>query len=236
MKIKEVSVKNVLLSIAVLSLLVCLAPTSRADWFDDFESYALGSGLHGQGGWEGWEGDPTWDAFVDDLYAHSPTQSMLSMPTTDIVQPFTGYTSGQWELGGWMYIPAGHTGQVYFIALNTYGVGVHNWSIQVRFEAGTVYNDGASAGTLPWMTDQWVEVMVEIDLDANTQTFWYGGSMLYTGTWTEEVSGGGAVAIGALDLFSNGGDMIYWDDTYLRPPGGTPVEPSSWGSIKSHFK
>jgi hypothetical protein len=35
-----------------------------AGWSDNFDSYELGSSMHGQGGWKGWDNDPTWTAYV----------------------------------------------------------------------------------------------------------------------------------------------------------------------------
>ena len=36
-------------------------------------------------------------------------------------------------------------------------------------------NDGPAGGALPIIYDQWVEIRVEIDLDNDTQAFYYGG-------------------------------------------------------------
>ena len=43
-----------------------------------------------------------------------------------------------------------------------------------------------------------------IDLDANTQDFFYNGTLLYSGTWTEEVSGGGASAFTSSPVAADG--------------------------------
>lgn len=219
----------------ILALLACLTPTARANWADDFESYALGSGLHGQGGWAGWEGNAGADAYVTDAYALSGTQSVEIISTSDIVQEFSGYTSGVWDFVAWQYIPGNHTGDTYFIMLNTYGVGVHNWSVQVQFSGGVVTSQNENT-TLPWITDQWVEIKVEIDLDTDQQSIYYGGTLLSQKSWSDGVSGGGALNIGAVDLFSDGADTVYYDDCSLMPAGATPVEATSWGQIKNSFR
>ena len=61
-----------------VGVLTCLPATVVADgsWFENFDSYALGSGLHGQGGWKGWDNDATWDAFVSDTFALSDPHSV----------------------------------------------------------------------------------------------------------------------------------------------------------------
>jgi hypothetical protein len=221
--------------LGILALLVCLSPNARADWSDDFEAYAVGSGLHGQGGWAGWEGDPTWDAYVTQAQAHSPTKSVEIISTSDMVQEFSGYTSGVWEFTAWQYIPGNHTGDTYFIMLNTYGVGIHNWSLQLQFSGGLVRSQNENM-SLGWITDQWVEIKVVIDLDIDWQWVYYGGGLLTQKSWTDGVSGGGAVNIGAVDLFSDGADTVYYDDCSLMPEGATPVEATSWGQIKNAFK
>ena len=81
-----------------------------------------------------------------------------------------------------------------------------------------VENTGISGGTLPLIKDAWVELRVEIDLTDDTCAFYYGGQLLYQGTWTGEVSGSGISNIGAVDLFGNGATSVYYDNLSLTPP------------------
>jgi hypothetical protein len=138
----------------------------------------------------------------------------------------------------WQYIPTGFTGQTYFILLNTYNDGgPYNWSCQVSFNStGNVVTSEPDLATLPMITGQWVEIRVVIDLDADTQTFYYGGQPLYTKSWTEGMSGGGAPVIAAVDLFANNAGAVYYDDLSLLPDGGTPVERVTWGQVKGSFR
>jgi hypothetical protein len=201
---------------AVLALpaLVC------ADWYDDFDSYVAGSGLHGQGGWLGWGGDPTWDAYVSDLFSLSSPNSVEITGNSDIVHEYSGYTTGQWTYTAWQYIPTCFEGLSYFILLNTYGA-VNNWSTQVGFDSTTGMVESEFEGnTLPLIYDQWVELRVEIDLDLDTQDIFYGGTLLSSKSWTDGVSGGGALNIGAVDLFANGASPIYYDSMSLVPAPG----------------
>ena len=212
--------KRLVLSFGAAAVLAALSATASANWYEDFDSYQVGSGLHGQGGWAGWEGDPQWDAYVTDLYARSAPNSLESTLNTDIVQEFEGYTSGQWTLTAWQYVPEDFAGESYIVLLNTYGVGVHNWSAQLRFDdEGFVESEFEGAQT-DLIYDQWVEVRFEIDLDADVQDIYYDGSLLSSKSWTDGVSGGGALNIGALDLFANGASPIYWDDLSLVPTPG----------------
>lgn len=207
------------------------------DWADNFDSYPTGQNMHGVGGWKGWDNSPLWTAFTTDVEALSAPNSVDIVADADLVHEYTGATSGQWTYTAWQYIPSSMTGLSYFIMLNTYNDGgAKNWSVQVNFDAasGTVTNDGASGGTLALVADQWVEIRVEIDLDANTQDFYYNNQLLYSGTWTEENSGGGALNIGAVDLFANGASSVYYDDMSLVGPPPLPCEVPSdmpWLSV-----
>lgn len=191
------------------------------DYLENFDSYVAGSEIIGQGGWEGWLGDPNAGALVDDAFSVSPDNSINIQTTTDIVRQFSGYTSGVYTVTAQQYIPADFAGQSFFILQNTY-VGTTNWSTQVTFDSATgqAANTGLTPGSVPYVTGEWVEIRVEIDLDADTQTFFYDDQQLYTGTWTEEVSGAGALNIASMNLFANGASPVYYDDITIEAPQG----------------
>ncbi len=192
------------------------------DWFDNFDGYATGSQLHGQGGWKGWGNIAAAGALTSNVQSHSAPNSAAILGASDLVHEYAGYTAGQWTYTAWQYVPTDFTGESYFILLNSYddpGTNL-NWSVQVSFNAATnlVTNTGFSGGTLPLVKGQWVELRFEINLTADTQAFYYNSSLLYSGTWTAEVSGGGALNIGAVDLFANNASVIYYDDFSLVAP------------------
>ncbi|MBK8984913.1 MAG: choice-of-anchor J domain-containing protein [Chloroflexi bacterium] len=194
-----------------------LAPL--ADWDDNFDSYATGSQLHGQGGWKGWFNDPTAGALISSAQAQSTPNSVAILTTSDLVHEYNE-TSGQWVYTAWQYIPTDFAGASYFIMLNSYDdAGSNlNWSAQLKFDSATnlVSNDGGvNPGTLPLIKGQWVELRLEINLDADTGAVYYNNQLLYQGTWSGQVSGGGAVRIGAVDLFASGASVIYYDDLSL---------------------
>lgn len=190
------------------------------DWFDNFDSYATPSQLHGQGGWKGWDNSPAAGALTSSALARSAPNSAAILGASDLVHEYSGYTTGQWIYTAWQYIPGVSTGQSYFILLNTYNdLGPYNWSDQVRFDSALnqVVSEGL-AGTLPMVRDQWVELRVEIDLAANSHSFYYNNQLLFSGSWTEGLSGGGALNIAAVDLFANGASAVYYDDMSLIGP------------------
>jgi hypothetical protein len=198
-----------------------------ANWSDDFDSYATGSQLHGQGGWKGWGNDPAFGALVSAAQSRSTPNSVAVVGTTDLLHEY-GETSGQWVFTAWQYVPTTFDGESYFIMLNTYDdAGANNnWSVQVRFDgaANQVVNDGGSSGgTLPLVRGRWVEIRVEIDLDTDTGAFYYDNQQLYSGTWSGQVSGGGAQAIAAVDLFADDSSVVYYDDMSLVDANQPPV-------------
>jgi len=219
--------------LAVCSALLLFVPAANADWSDNFDSYALNSGLDGQGGWAGWEANPAYDAYVTDIQAYSAPHSAGITPTSDIVQEFDGLITGEWQMNAWHYIPTGSTGMQYYIMLNRYApdsIAGANWSIQLEFDtdAGTVTDYYSSASTT-MLYDQWVEIQIDILLDQNMCDTYYNGTYLGSWTWHD---GTGANAIAAIDLFSDGGSTIYWDDLNLVQTAIT-LQHTTWGNIKT---
>ncbi len=216
--------------LVTISALLLIVPAVNADWSDNFDSYINGSSLHGQGGWLGWEGDSTFTAYVTDAQALSAPHSVEIIPTSDIVHTFNE-SAGEWVMTASCYIPSASTGDQYFIMLNTYWPDPNNWSVQILFDsdAGTVTETFSGTSTA-MITDQWVELRLEIDLGTSLYDVYYNGVYLITWVWND---GSGQDVISALDLFSDGGSTIYWDDCSLVSVGA--LEQSTWGSIKTIF-
>ena len=96
-------------------------------WSDNFDSYATGSPLHGQGGWEAWDNNPDTTPYVTDVQSRSSPNSVdiawFDGFSADIVQQFEGVNSGNWRLLAWQYVPSDMIGQSDFILMNTYSHG-----------------------------------------------------------------------------------------------------------------
>jgi len=188
--------------------------------FDDFESYAVGSNLHGQGGWAGWADNPSAGALVSSNFSFSPTRSVNITGDSDLVRTFSDATNGQWVFSVRQYIPSTSTGTNYVILLNTYrspyGATDLNWSVQIQNDmaAGQIISDLGGGATRPMVKDQWVEVRCEINLDANSVSEFYNGQLLSTHAWQ---NGTGLNQIQAHDLFANNAEPVYYDNVSLVP-------------------
>ncbi|NIP28422.1 MAG: hypothetical protein GWN61_26435, partial [candidate division Zixibacteria bacterium] len=167
------------------------------------------------GGWKGWDNNPAFGASTTDVQARSAPNSVDILGASDLVHEYTA-NSGQWVYTAWQYIPGNMSGVSYFIMQNIYNDGgPYNWSVQVSFNStsGLMTDDGSGAQQA-YITDQWVEIRIEIDLDADTQSFYYNGALFYSGVWNGYISGPGtgATVIGSVDLFANNATSVYYDD------------------------
>jgi len=202
---------------------------------EDFDGYATNSQLHGQGGWKGWDNSAAAGALASAAVAYSPPNSAEIFGPSDLVHEFSGYSSGVWTMTLRVFVPSDFSGQSYFILLNTYNDGgPYNWSTQIMFDSGTaaVTCDVCSfGGSVPLVTGTWVPVVVEIDFDSDLQTLYYDGQVLGQGSWTNGVSGGGALNLAALDLFANGATRIFYDSLNLYRVASTQEIPTlgGWG-------
>ena len=211
--------RNLRVVVMVLAI-VGVSSVASAVFTEDFDGYATGSQLHGQGGWKGWDNDPTWSAPTSDTHSVSPNNSAEIGGTADLVHEFN-VAGGVWQLSTMQYIPDGGTGQNYFILLNEYSDGgPYDWSVQLNFDltAGLVISDNGGGASLPITYDQWVELKFDIDLNANTVDEYYGGVLLSSHVWD---GFNASNTIGAIDLYSAGASPVYYDDLRLISP--TPI-------------
>jgi hypothetical protein len=217
--------------VAVDDLLATAGSPEATRWFEDVDFYETGGGLHGQYGWKGWDNNPAADGWVTEAQAYSNFKAADIVDSSDLVHEFANYTFGQWAFTAWAYVPSdfvsgcdpsGNCGS-YFILLNTYqDGGPYQWSVQLHADSVTqsFIRDQQVPAALPLVTDQWVQIKVLIDLDADVYRVFYDGEELgAAASWSAGVygGGGGALDIAALDLFANGSTSVYWDDISLVP-------------------
>ena len=203
-------------SLLVLAgVLLCAAGASAA-WFDGFEGYPNGQNLFGVGGWSGWDNNPGATAYVTQAQAYKGIQSVDINGPSDLVQQFSGYTSGVHFFVAWQYVPSNMTGNTYFIMLDQYTpvVGPDHWTVQVWMDAskGLVHDD-FTGKELPLITDKWVQILVNIDLNNDKKEIWYGGALLSTQSWTVDATG--KLNIGCVDLYANNASSAYYDNIGL---------------------
>lgn len=218
-----------LLMVLVLAFALPFAVFAGDYFYESFDDYAAGDVLvsdPGTNGWKGWGDSDAVAGIVTDTYAYNGANSIVigyNGVDTDAVHEFN-HTSGQWVMTAWQYVPSTLVGNTYFIMLNQYtdNCAPCNWSVEVQFDAlnGIVIDD-ASAVTTTLITDEWVEIRVEIDLDTDSHSFYYDNNMLYQGVWNGYLTGAGtgADAIAALDLYAGGSTEAYYDNISLVPAG-----------------
>ncbi|MCC6661788.1 MAG: hypothetical protein IT437_12980 [Phycisphaerales bacterium] len=186
---------------------------------EDFDSYANGSGVIGQGGFQGW-GPGALDGVVDNQLSVSAPNSMLApQAETDVVQDFGVITGGQYVFSVDTYIPSTQVGDGFVILLNQWvsgGAAPTNWSLQIHFNTALITSD-FGAQTTPSVLDQWVPLRAEIDLDADLLDVYYNNTQfVFDAIWSQNVSGGGLPQIQALDLYSQAAGFR-WDNVSLSP-------------------
>jgi hypothetical protein len=216
-------------------------PTDGPGWSDNFDSYANGSEIIGQGGWEGWFGDPLVpQGYVSNAHASSAPNSLrldlgdnTTTQSTDVVHQYD-ITGGQWVYTIKTFLPSGTTGadQPYFILLRNYQSamgGTNVWSVQLHLNpmTGLVTEDPWVHGNIgtftdvPVVLDQWVDVRVEINLDVQdglVNIFYNDQPVAMDASWLD-LPGTEAppYTIKAVDLYNAGVSEFFYDDASLQP-------------------
>ena len=173
----------------------------------------------GQGGWTGWDNNPAVGALVSNALSRSNPNSVAITGATDLVHTYAGYTSGVRVYTAWQYIPNTFAGTTYFILMNQYiAGGARPGRCRSAFSQPRERSYRTStAAALPLIRGRWAQIRVEINLDTDTQTFYYDNIPLYTKSWRCGVSGCGPLPpnIAAVDLYANGASPVYYDDMSL---------------------
>lgn len=197
-------------------------PTNTPLWEENFDSYANGSSMHGQGGWKAWDNDPQLTAYVTDKQSRSSPHSVDIQFPADLVHEFTGIISGSWTFIDWVYIPSDFNGLSYFILLGDYedGAGQDNkWAVQLRMDSalGIIESD-LDALNLPLIYNQWVEIRVEIDFETDWFECYWDNEILVEKKWSAGPNNAGdtPLKLEAVDLFCGQGTSVYHDDLSLE--------------------
>jgi hypothetical protein len=216
-------------ALAAVSLVAAAPATLEAQFFTDgFDTYLAGSTIGGQGGWETWDNNPGANTTVVNTQAFSAPNSLFVAGPADIVN------SGIWYARTFTFVPSTQTGEAWFILLNQYAPAApdNNWSVQVvqcvtacttqGALAGMVVNLGGSdvpgTGVAPLITNQWVEIRVQIDFGTNMYSVFYNNVLLDTKQWQLT----GTAQLQAIDLFSNASTQSFMDAVWVDTT--VPVE------------
>jgi hypothetical protein len=224
--------------------LVCaMGSVAHAQWLDDFDSYAPGP-LAAQSAWEEWTGSSGVDANVTVFQSFTTPNSVVIITNNDVVYDFALLPSGRPSSGVWTtsiktYLPSGTTGIGWYILMNDYPTNLH-WSVQTTFD--TTQNrviDGAARTRIKY--DQWVSLVISIDLDNDRYDSWYGNKPLAINRqWTDV---GGQTVISAVDLYGDAGGLtgLYYDNARIEKTAGGPLvlnaspNPTSSGATLDFF-
>ncbi|MEZ5966048.1 MAG: hypothetical protein R3F56_19590 [Planctomycetota bacterium] len=196
---------------------------------DAFETYTAATVLDNVGGWFGWDNTPAAAGTADNSVARSAPNSLRVSGTTDAVHPQIGIAGGgRWIVSAWQYLATGSlaAGDAYFILNNVYNHGgPYSWTTELKCSGTTIVDDLRAHTPQPLVFDQWVEVRVEIDLDANTVKNFYNGALISQGTYAAS----GPRAVANIDLFSTGG-LCNWDDITFTPVAAPPCYETNLGT------
>ena len=225
------AMRNLRVVVVVLAIVGVSSLASASDFMEDFDSYATGSSLHGQGGWKGWDNDSMLTAPTSSLHANSFPNSAEIGGSADLVHEFD-ISGGMWELSAMQYIPYGSTGNSYFLLLNQYNDGgPYDWSVQLNFDmyAGQIVSDFGWGASLPIQWDEWVQLKFVIDLAGNNVDEYYDGTLLSTHQWDDT----GYDTFQCIDLYGNYASPVYYDDIRVIQPNHVIPAPGAMllGSI-----
>jgi hypothetical protein len=211
--------------------LLCVSPPAWADYIENFDSYANGSSIIGQGGWLAWHnvGGP---AYVSNAQSYSASNSLSIVEGTDITQgSLSGYTSGQWTVQAYTYVPMGSGMGTSFSVKQYYPDNTHDEDgVVITLDtdadnvsvAGVWGSDPTGGSAQDLVRDTWVPIRFEIDLDAHTCSAYYGDGFLGTTTDFGLRSVGDDVA--AFEIWANGdAGGAYYDNITLTPEPASMV-------------
>src|SRR5688572_9614586 len=94
------------LRFTAIASIAAAATVGFGQYFEDFDSYASGSQIVGQGGWEAWRNLPNTGALLSNTYSSTGPNSLAAAQNTDVLHRHFGYTSGKWTYKTEVYVPS----------------------------------------------------------------------------------------------------------------------------------
>ncbi len=234
--------RNVIAGVCGLAL---AAQGASGQFFDDFDSYSVGD-VCDQSTWQPWVPGTDVCGVVNDEVFFSGNRALFIEGAVggsggmgdDTVHTFTGVESGQWVFSAMTYVPDDALGTASFILLNTFPATVNpDWSVVI--ELNSTFKELAVWPSMltgvPIQTDEWVELRVEFDLDADTAAYFYDDVEFWSTTWTGAIQAGGQPRLQAVDLYGGepggGHTGMYYDDIRLVEAGGCYADCDESGGL-----
>jgi hypothetical protein len=214
---------NIRVIVLFLAIVGVSSVASAGLFADNFDSYAAGSQMAGQGGWKGWDGNAAAGAPVSNARSVSGANSVQIIGSSDLVHEFS-VAGENLELSAMQYISGNATGSTYFILLNRYNDGgPYAWSAQLNCDmnAGRIISDNGGGASLQMVRDQWVQLKFVINLAGNSVSEYYNGSLLSTHGWYDANDGNARASLQGIDLYGNGASSVYYDNLNIVPEPAT---------------
>lgn len=215
----------------LLTLAMCFwwAAYPQDSYFDDFESYAVGSFIAEENPtwWDTWSSNPGSgeDGQISDDFAFSGANSVVVDEvggSTDLILLLGDKTSGKWDLSWMMYVETGYGGYYNLQHFESPGI---EWACELYFlEGGTgeLYAGSSTPITFNYPKDTWFSVQHEIDIDSDWITLYVDGVMVHEWPFSNEASStGGTNQLGGVDFFAGAvtgeSPKYYFDDVNFEP-------------------
>lgn len=212
--------KKYLLSLAAMLFMSFAVMSQITIYEDDFDSYNADDQLVLQNpiNWVTWALGPgsSDDPFVVTEQASSNPNSVKITGTNDIVLLLGDQTAGKYNVMFKIYIPAGNQG--YFNILHLFAGSNSEWGLQVYFDMGgigIVDGDGGGAGAFTFNYDEWIDVLVNVNLDDDWCMFYINDDLVHEYQWSKGTFGNGTLnQLGGLNLYawSDGAPPLYYVD------------------------
>lgn len=218
-----------ILTASLVTAFTCSVASAQT-WIEDFESYAVNSGLEGQGPWQNQNGVTTTLTTVSDAQALSGTQCAQVHAGASTVAPVATVTSGTWSLSVQVYLPSGSAAGVHVRALSTFvQSGTMNPGSWIMIDGNNDEVLCFAGQPAPFFLtpprDRWFDVRTIVDLDNDTAEVYFDDQLVNTMTWTSGYNGmigEPAPQLEAVHFFGvSGPGEAYVDDVRLEPFVGT---------------
>lgn len=198
------------------------------DYWGNFDDLTVGEylALNDQTGyWSTWSGAPgtAEDAFIDDTYSYSPSNSVkVEGSSTDLLFLMGDKTSGVYHAEIKYYVQSGYGGYINIQHFESPGI---EWAHEVYFgaeaiaghtENGFMYAGSPDSLFFSFPYDTWFMMEWEIDLDNDWIQFYIDGTMIHEWQFSLQAQGdAGTNQLGAFDIYAGaptGDEVHYWFD------------------------